>query len=290
MKVTVDPYAGFCFGVERAIRIAEESMYGELRLHSLGELVHNEEENRRLEKLGLKVISVKELGQLSHGRVLFRAHGEPPSSYNLACENDNKVIDATCPIVKKLQVRVMKSYQEIRKKNGMVLIFGRKDHPEVIGLLGQVPGNILAASDPAEVKGLHLPSVVRLFAQTTRGTEAYLFFQDAVRRRLNELHPPEAIDFKSHNTICPQVSGREKKIKDFAAGHEVVLFVSGKESSNGKLLFGLAKEENPRAYFVSHEDELKPEWFAGISDVGISGATSTPDWLLNRIAKKVEKL
>lgn len=290
MEVTIDRYAGFCFGVERAIRIAEDNMFGDNPLFSLGELVHNEEENQRLEKKGLKTIAEDYFVNLKHGRVLFRAHGEPPSSYEIGCRNQTKVIDATCPIVRKLQTRVKRSHREIYKKNGMVLIFGGKDHPEVIGLLGQVPGNIMAVDTVEDIKNAALPPVIRLFSQTTRGTEDYLLIQDAIRHRLTELHPYESIDFKSYNTICSQVSGRVKRIGEFAASHEVILFVAGKDSSNGKLLFTLAREVNPRSYYISQVEEIDPQWFGDCNDVGISGATSTPGWLMEKISEAVKRM
>jgi 4-hydroxy-3-methylbut-2-enyl diphosphate reductase len=290
MKVTIDPYAGFCFGVERAIRIAEENTYGEIPLKSLGDLVHNEQENKRLAGKGIKSIPREVFMNLKHGRILFRAHGEPPESYLNACRNNTKVVDATCPVVKKLQSRVAKNAREMRKKGGRVVIFGRKDHPEVIGLLGQDKENIMVVSSMDEVAMTVFPPKVRMFAQTTRGLEEYLLLQAAVLRRLNNLHPSNDVDFKAFNTICKQVSGRENKIRTFGKEHDIVIFVGGKESSNGKLLFGFVKEENPKSYYISSPDEILPEWFENVSHVGVTGSTSTPSWLMEEVSKAIEKL
>lgn len=290
MKVTIDPYAGFCFGVDRAIRVAEENVYGENRLYSLGMIVHNEREQDRLSEKGLGLISDENFTNLKHGRVLFRAHGEPPKSYKIACRNNTKVIDVTCPVVKKLHVRVAKSQEEMSKKKGVVLIYGKNNHPEVNGLIGQTEGKAIQVSSPEAIKEMKLPHSVRLYAQTTMGTESYLLIQDAVRRRLNELHPGKDIDFKSFNTICGQVSGRERNIRKFAVENEVILFVGGKESSNGQYLFSLASQINPRSFYISGKEDIRKEWLENMNTLGITGATSTPDWLLEEVRNAVEKM
>ncbi len=257
-------------------------------MHSLGDIVHNEEEERRLVSIGLKVISSEEFINLKQNRVLFRAHGEPPGSYKIACRNATKVIDATCPVVKKLQARITKIAEEMKRKKGVVLIFGKKDHPEIIGLVGQAPQTIRVIENTEQVGSMNLPTVVRLFAQTTSGTDNFLLVQDAVRKRLNELYPLLEVDFKSYNSICKQVSGRERSIRDFANDHQMLLFVGGKESSNGKQLFKLASNVNQHSYYISGLEDVKKEWFDGITDVGITGATSTPDWLMEKVKDEIE--
>jgi 4-hydroxy-3-methylbut-2-enyl diphosphate reductase len=288
MKVTIDPSAGFCFGVKRAIDVAEQHAGAGEQLYSLGELVHNEEETKRLKDLGLRVIDNEFLMNLKQGKVLFRAHGEPPKSYRIACRNGSIVIDATCPVVKKLQARVLKGHKEIQKRCGAIIIFGKKRHPEVIGLNGQINEEAIIISSVDEIKSLDLPPVVRLYAQTTMGTAAYREVQEALLGRLHELHPEQNIDLKVANSICGQVSGREKKIQQFASEHQVMLFVAGKSSSNGKHLYELCKAVNPRTYYISGKADIQDEWLTGIENVGISGATSTPEWLLAEIGKQIE--
>jgi 4-hydroxy-3-methylbut-2-en-1-yl diphosphate reductase len=289
MKVTIDPSAGFCFGVKRAIDVAEQNLGSEGQLYSLGEIVHNEEETNRLKEKGLRSISHEFLMNLKQGRVLFRAHGEPPVSYRTACRNGSTVIDATCPVVKKLQAQVLKSHTEIQKRCGAVVIFGKKGHPEVIGLAGQVQDDVIILANPDEIKSAELPPVVRLFAQTTMGTDDYKQIQEAIKDRLKELHGEKSIDFKVFNSICGQVSGREKKIQKFASEQDAVLFVAGKSSSNGKHLFELCRTANPKTFYISGKEDIKPEWLDGVDAVGISGATSTPEWLMEEIGKEVEK-
>jgi len=290
MKVTIDPYAGFCFGVERAIRTAEENIFGESMLDSLGTIVHNDEEIKRLAIKGLKTISYEYFMNLKHGRVLFRAHGEPPASYKIACRNGTKVIDATCPVVKKLQARVEKSYLEMKKKGGIVVIFGKKNHPEVIGLSGHSGNDSLVVSSPEELTNAQLPPVIRLYAQTTMGTGDFILIREQIENRLKELYPDHEIDFKAYNTICGQVSGREKRVQTFAGQHEVILFVGGKDSSNGKHLYSLCLSVNPKSYYISGREDILVKWFEGINDVGITGATSTPDWLMKEVGEAVQNI
>lgn len=289
-KITIDSAAGFCFGVKRAIDVAEQHAGQGEPLYSLGELVHNEEENRRLKGLGVRSIDETFLMNLKQGKVLFRAHGEPPKSYRTACRNNSTVIDATCPVVKKLQASVLKSHNDLRKRCGAVLIFGKQGHPEVVGLNGQINDEAIVVTTIEEIKALDLPAAVSMFAQTTMGTEDYRNAQDAVRQRLIELHGEQNFELKVANSICGQVSGREKKIRKFAIDHQVVLFVAGKNSSNGRHLFAICSEANPRSYFISTPEEIQAEWLAGMEDIGISGATSTPDWLLEQVAKVLEDM
>jgi 4-hydroxy-3-methylbut-2-enyl diphosphate reductase len=289
MKITIDPYAGFCFGVERAVRIAEDNIFGDIPLRSLGDLVHNEEENLRLKEKGLKTIDHDLFLNIKHGRVLFRAHGEPPVSYKVACRNNTKVIDATCPVVKKLQSRVAKASKEIGKKDGAIIIFGKKKHPEVLGMIGHTAGNVLVISDITEAMEAELPPVIRMFAQTTMAVSDYLLIQDVVNKRLNEIYGPGQIDFKSFNTICGQVSDREKNIRKFAVEHDAIIFVAGKESSNGKMLYNIAAEVNPRSYFISRIDQISADWFKKVASVGVTGATSTPVWLIEKVGKALER-
>lgn len=290
MKVTIDPNAGFCFGVERAIRAAEANLVEDEELFSLGMIVHNEEENKRLRERGLKTVSQENFINLKQSMVLFRAHGEPPSSYKVACRNGTRVIDATCPVVKKLQSQVAKAYADMVTNCGSIVIFGKKNHPEVEGLVGQTHAEAIVIQSVEDVQKNDFPAIIRLFAQTTMGVDQYQEIKIAIENKLLELHPKEKIDFKAYNSICGQVSGREKKIRKFASENEIVIFVAGENSSNGKHLYGVSKEVNPRSYYISRESEIDPGWFENADRVGVTGATSSPDWLLENVKKAIESL
>lgn len=289
MKVTVDSNSGFCWGVVRTVDIAEMELGDAGKLYSLGEIIHNPLEIERLEKKGLKTIRHDDLPNVKDAKVLIRAHGEPPETFRKMKEWGIDVIDATCPVVTKVQERIRKFYD----KKFQIVIFGKKDHAEVIGLVGHTNGTAIVIKSVNEIDALDFTKNTVLFSQTTMDKDTFYLIRDAIRERIKaefEVGTFEemAIDFHAKDTICGQVSGRDKKLREFAKNNDVIIFVAGKMSSNGKVLFEIARSENPNTYFVENESELHDEWFAGKQTVGISGATSTPQWLMERVQKSIE--
>ncbi|MFA4923578.1 MAG: 4-hydroxy-3-methylbut-2-enyl diphosphate reductase [Ignavibacteriaceae bacterium] len=285
MLVTVDKFAGFCWGVVRAIDFAERELRTSLKLFSLGDVIHNAVEVSRLAKLGLETITVEDFERIPKGsKVLIRAHGEPPSTYKKAVTFGIELVDATCPVVTKVQERIKKFVD----KNYQVVIFGKKDHAEVIGLCG-VTGDkaivILSLTEALEKVDLSKPTV--LFSQTTMEKEAFALIASALKEKVKELVigtiEDEAVEFHAKDTICGQVSGREKKLREFAGMNDVIIFTAGKKSSNGKVLYAIAKEENTKTYFVESKEEIDFTWFNGAETVGITGATSTPQWVMEEM-------
>ena len=291
MKVTVDQNSGFCWGVVRTIDIAEQELQESKKLYSLGDIIHNPIEIERLQGKGLATISLEDLKGVTDAKVLIRAHGEPPETFRRAKELGIELIDATCPVVTKVQERIRKFYD-----NGyQVVIFGKKDHAEVIGLVGHTNGTAIVIKSSKEVDKLDLTKKTVLFSQTTMDKATFYLIRDEIKSRIKaefEVGTFEemAIDFHAKDTICGQVSGRDKKLREFSRSNDVMVFVAGRKSSNGKVLYEIAKEENPKTYFVEDEKELQPEWFNGVETVGISGATSTPQWLMERIKISIEAM
>ncbi|MFA6025997.1 MAG: 4-hydroxy-3-methylbut-2-enyl diphosphate reductase [Ignavibacteriaceae bacterium] len=285
MLVTIDKFAGFCWGVVRAIDFAEKELRTSTKMYSLGDVIHNASEVNRLAKLGLETITVEDFEKIPKGsKVLIRAHGEPPSTYQKAVTFGIELVDATCPVVTKVQERIKKFVD----KNYQVVIFGKKDHAEVIGLRG-VTGDkaivILSLTEALEKVDLSKPTV--LFSQTTMDKETFASIAFALKEKVKELVigtiEDEAVEFHAKDTICGQVSGREKKLREFAGSNDVVIFTAGKKSSNGKVLFSVAKEENSRTYFVESKEEIDFTWFQGAETIGITGATSTPQWVMEEM-------
>jgi 4-hydroxy-3-methylbut-2-enyl diphosphate reductase len=291
LKVTVDQNSGFCWGVVRTIDIAEQELHESKKLYSLGDIIHNPIEIERLQEKGLATISLEGLKDVKDAKVLIRAHGEPPETFRRAKELGIELIDATCPVVTKVQERIRKFYD-----NGyQVVIFGKKDHAEVIGLVGHTNGTAIVIKSSEEVEKLDLTKKTVLFSQTTMDKATFYLIRDEIKSRIKaefEVGTFEemAIDFHAKDTICGQVSGRDKKLREFSRSNDVMVFVAGRKSSNGKVLYEIAKEENPNTYFVEDEKELKTEWFSGAETVGISGATSTPQWLMERIKVSIEEM
>ncbi len=283
MKITIDKNSGFCWGVVRTIFMAEQELDKSQNLYCLGEIIHNPEEIRRLEAKGLKTVYRDDFPKIPNSTVLIRAHGEPPETYRQAEKYGIKLIDATCPVVTKVQERI----RHYTDKKYQIVIFGKKNHPEVIGLLGQTDGNGIVISSLEEVLSINLSQKTVLFSQTTMDKTAFYSIHDELKKRVNELivdsFEDEAIRFIVNDTICGQVSGREKKLREFAKQNNVILFVAGKTSSNGKVLFSICKEVNTNSYLIENENELFLEWFEGAESVGITGATSTPHWLMERV-------
>ena len=279
LQVSIDSNSGFCFGVVYAIQMAEDYLDEYGKLFCLGDIVHNDEEVERLKKKGLVTISHEDLQNLHHERVLIRAHGEPPETYKIALENDIELIDASCPVVLKLQHRVRESYQEV---DTPIYIYGKHGHAEVKGLVGQTSGDAVVFQDISELDGKELPAKISLFSQTTKDTRNLYKIRDTLVERGVE------VDF--NDTICRQVSSRDIQLRDFVKNYNKIIFVSGTKSSNGKVLYGVCKENNPDSYFISSPEELKSEWFNANDKVGICGATSTPLWLMENVKAALESL
>ena len=282
--------SGFCWGVVRTIDIAEQELNESKKLYSLGDIIHNPVEIERLGERGLSTISLADLDTIKDAKVLIRAHGEPPETFRKAKELGIELIDATCPVVTKVQERIRKFYD-----NGyQVVIFGKKDHAEVVGLVGHTNGTAVVIKSVAEIAKLDLTKKTVLFSQTTMDKATFYALRDEIKSRIKaefEVGTFEemAIDFHAKDTICGQVSGRDKKLREFSRANDVMVFVAGRKSSNGKVLFDIAKEENPKTYFIEDERELRPEWFQGAETVGVSGATSTPQWLMERVKAAIEQ-
>lgn len=286
MKIEIDPKAGFCFGVTRVVNKAEEVIRQQGILYSLGEIVHNQKEIERLEKAGLRTISYDEFYKLSNCRVLIRAHGEPPETYEYARKHNIELIDGTCPIVLKLQSRVKHDYQTEPETGVQVVLFGKKDHAEVRGLAGQTGYSAIIVESPDDLDKIDFSRPVHLYAQTTMSTDRYANLQKGLLER-GKQHGLASHALKCTNSICRQVSGRIEQMRIFASSYDVVLFVSYQQSSNGKLLYSKCREVNPRTYFVTNLDDVNSHWLKDISSVGITGATSTPGWLLEEFRDKM---
>lgn len=289
MTVTVDKSSGFCWGVVRTVNIAEDELSrGEL-LYSLGDIIHNPMEIERLREKGLETVTRADFERLRGAKILIRAHGEPPETYARAKELGITLIDATCPVVVKVQERIRRFYQD----GYQVIIFGKKEHAEVIGLVGQTNGEAIVIKSLEELGKVNTGRKTVLFSQTTMDKPTFYAIKDELSKRIKGLvvgsMEEEAGSFMAKDTICGQVSGRDKKIREFAQANDVIIFVAGRHSSNGKVLYDIVKEANPCVYFIEEERELQPEWFTGVTTVGITGATSTPQWLMERVKKEIEE-
>lgn len=303
MKVTVDRNSGFCFGVQFAIDMVESELRERKSLYSLGEVVHNTMEVERLEQLGLKTITSDEFKNLRNTSVFIRAHGEPPETYKIAAENNIELIDASCPIVVKLQRRIKDFYDD----GYQVLIYGKHVHPEVIGLNGQCKNEAIIIkhsdlSDPKEIERLDFGKKTVLFSQTTQDTKGFYELKENLEKRFAEHNAKsnfdalatekEAAEFLAKDTICRQVSNRDEKLIEFSKENERVIFVAGKKSSNGKVLFEICKSANPNTFFAEDEPDLEDTWFRRadgslVESVGVCGATSTPVWLMEKLADHI---
>jgi 4-hydroxy-3-methylbut-2-enyl diphosphate reductase len=292
MKVTIDPHSGFCFGVVYAIEKAEEELDRSGKLYCLGDIVHNNREVERLREKGLEVIDPARLRELRDCKVLIRAHGEPPETYKIALENNIELIDASCPVVLKLQNRVRTSFSNALDEEGQIVIYGEPGHAEVNGLLGQTHGEAILVRNEEDLGKVDFSRPVYFFSQTTKSTRGFQEMKKLIEDRAYKSMEQEVTDefLVTNDTVCRQVSNREPHLRKFAASHDVIIFVSGKKSSNGKALFEVCKSVNPRSYFVSDETEVDNGWFAGAEHVGICGATSTPMWLMESVANSLNAL
>jgi 4-hydroxy-3-methylbut-2-enyl diphosphate reductase len=284
MIVEIDKQSGFCFGVQNAVEIAEKALSAGEKVFSLGPIVHNDKEVERLSSLGLETINHDKFQQLKNCKVLIRAHGEPPETYSTAARNNISIIEATCPIVKRLQSRIKDTWLQNRDRSAQIVIFGKPGHAEVVGLLGQIHDEGILVSEPSDIEKIDITRPVYLFAQTTMGIKSYYTFAEILRKKM-ELNGISDIEnrLKVNRTVCGQVSSREPHLKEFASRHETIVFVSGRESSNGRMLYSICKSINPDTHFVSSPEELDKKWFEGKKSAGICGATSTPKWLIEKI-------
>lgn len=275
LQVQIDQHSGFCFGVVYAIEMAEDILEEQSYLYCLGDIVHNDEEVKRLEAKGLKIINYDELQHLNNEKVLIRAHGEPPSTYEIALKNNLELIDASCPVVLKLQNRIKNSHD----KEEPIYIFGKHGHAEVKGLLGQTNNEAIVFQDISELDLDTLPRSLTLYSQTTKSTDKFY--------EIKEMIEAAGISVNANDTICRQVSNRDKELRYFAEKFDKIVFVAGTKSSNGKVLYNVCKDVNPNTHFISNPDELQKEWFTAGDTVGICGATSTPMWLMENVRDKI---
>lgn len=275
LQVHIDQHSGFCFGVVYAIEMAEDILEEEGYLYCLGDIVHNDEEVKRLTKKGLKIIDHDDLRLLKDEKVLIRAHGEPPSTYELSIQNNLTLIDASCPVVLKLQYRIKNSFD----KEEQIYIYGKHGHAEVIGLLGQTNNKAIVFQDISELDLATMPKDITLYSQTTKSTDKFY--------EINEILRENGITVRTNDTICRQVSNRDKELRDFAKRFDKIIFVSGTKSSNGKVLYNVCKVKNPHTYFVSNPGEIDIAWFDANDTVGICGATSTPMWLMEEARERI---
>jgi 4-hydroxy-3-methylbut-2-enyl diphosphate reductase len=287
MKITIDKNSGFCFGVVLAIEAVEKSLQNQGQLYCLGDIVHNNEEVFRLKEMGMRVINKETMQTLYNQSVLIRAHGEPPSTYQLAEENNLFIIDATCPVVLKLQKSVRKGFLEMKQKKGQVILFGKKGHAEVIGLTGQTNNTAIVISELEEIDVVDFSKPSRLYAQTTQSLSTFKSLVELIKQKYRE-HGNEDADFIWYDTICRQVSNREYSLRKFAYEHDIIIFVSGEKSSNGLVLFRICQSVNKRSHMISSANNLQKEWFINCKKVGVCGATSTPMWLMNNIAERIK--
>ena len=275
MIIEIDEGSGFCFGVTTAIKKAEEELAKGEKLYCLGDIVHNGMECERLREMGLITINHEEMRQLHNAKVLLRAHGEPPETYELARKNNIEIIDATCPVVLKLQKRIKEQYDD--NNDAQIVIFGKKGHAEVLGLVGQTQSSAIVIESSDEVTKLDFTHDIYLYSQTTKSLDEFRRIIDYIQTHIS----PNAT-FKSFDTICRSVANRMPNISQFATKHDLVLFVCGRKSSNGKVLYNECLRVNPNTHLVEDPQEIEPEWLKGIKSVGICGATSTPRWLMEQ--------
>lgn len=297
--MTIDKYSGFCWGVVRTVEIAEESLEQDETVYVLGHIIHNPKEIQRLQDKGLQTISIDDFPRIASEakekgilpKVLIRAHGEPPETYKRALELGIEIIDATCPVVTKLQERVRKFYDQ----GYQIVIFGKSDHAEVLGVRGVCKDQCIVVLTVEEALSfVQLDKKTVLFSQTTMDRPTFVLIKEALQSRIKDLIVDTmegiATEFHAKDTICGQVSGREDMLRKYASDHDAIVFVAGKASSNGKVLYDVCREVNPNTYFIEDISEIDPSWFKGISTIGITGATSTPQWYMNHVQEHLSNL
>jgi len=275
LDVTIDTKSGFCFGVEYAIEMAEDILIEDGKLYCLGDIVHNDREVKRLERMGLEIIDNDKLKEMRDVKVLIRAHGEPPSTYDIAIKNNITLVDASCPVVLKLQNRIKKSHDKEEK----IYIYGKHGHPEVKGLIGQTGKDAIVFQDIKELELGSLPKSITLYTQTTKSKEKFYEVISTLKKSGTEVNV--------NDTLCRQVSNRDNQLQEFSTNFDKIIFVSGTKSSNGNALYNVCKKNNEKSYFISSSEELKKDWFGKKEKVGICGATSTPMWLMEEVKEKI---
>lgn len=284
MEIRIDDNSGFCFGVVRAIGEAESALKERGEVYSLGDIVHNRVEVQRLERLGLHTVTHEDMARLSGRTLLVRAHGEPPATYRRAEELSISVIDATCPVVARLQRRVREAYEKMQGVGGSVVLLGKRGHAEVIGLTGQVGDDVIVVEGVEDLAAVDFSRPIYFLSQTTQSIELFDHLAEEMRRR------SEGVEVVVDDTICRRVAGREALLAEFSAGVSVVLFVAGRKSSNGRVLSEVCRRANPRTYNIEEASEIDASWFEGAASVGICGATSTPRWLMEEVAEALRTL
>lgn len=282
IKVEIDEGSGFCFGVVTAINKAEEELAKGETLYCLGDIVHNSREVERLKAMGLITINHEEFKQLRNAKVLLRAHGEPPETYQIARENNIEIIDATCPVVLRLQKRIKQEFMQDNDAKKQIVIYGKNGHAEVLGLVGQTDGKSIVIEKAKEAKQLDFSKDIRLFSQTTKSLDEFQEIVASIKQHIS----PDAT-FEYYDTICRQVANRMPKLREFAASHDLIFFVSGKKSSNGKVLFEECLKMNANSHLIDSEEEINKSLLKGVKSIGICGATSTPKWLMEKIYQSI---
>lgn len=285
IKVEIDEGSGFCFGVVTAIHKAEEELAKGETLYCLGDIVHNSREVERLKEMGLITINREEFKQLHNAKVLLRAHGEPPETYHIAQENNIEIIDATCPVVLQLQKRIKQEYGKEDLKEKQIVIYGKTGHAEVLGLVGQTGGKAIVIERAEEAKKLNFSKNIRLFSQTTKSLDEFQEIVEYIKQHIS----PNAT-FEYYDTICRQVANRMPNLRGFAATHDLIFFVSGKKSSNGKMLFEECLKVNSNSHLIDNEKEIDPSLLQNVESIGVCGATSTPKWLMEKIYNHIKVL
>jgi 4-hydroxy-3-methylbut-2-en-1-yl diphosphate reductase len=289
MRITIDENSGFCFGVVNAIRKAEEELEKSGSLYCLGDIVHNNAEVERLKSKGLISINKEQFKNLKDCKVLIRAHGEPPETYEIAKANHIELVDASCNVVLKLQARIRKRSIDAGSQE-QIVIFGKEGHAEVNGLVGQTQGKAIVIKELSDIERIDFSQPIHLFSQTTMSIEDFILLSDEIRNRMLPYFEANNLPLYINDTICRQVANRAPQLRIFAAQNDVVVFVGGKDSSNGKVLYGVCKKSNPSTYFISGKSEIELNWFQNAQSIGICGATSTPRWLMDEIGSYLEIL
>ncbi|MBO7609576.1 MAG: 4-hydroxy-3-methylbut-2-enyl diphosphate reductase [Muribaculaceae bacterium] len=285
-EIEIDNGSGFCFGVTTAISKAEEELKKTGHLYCLGDIVHNSNEVTRLEQKGLETITHEQLRELHDVKVLLRAHGEPPETYEIARQNNIEIIDATCPVVLKLQQRIAKSFgSSTPGERPQIVIYGKRGHAEVNGLVGQTSGTALVIESVEEIDKIDYSRHIILYSQTTKSLQGFKHIVEEIKRRIQP-----GVQFEYYDTICRSVANRIPQIRQFAQQHELILFVCGNKSSNGRILFAECRDANPESYLISNETQIDPSWLEGKQRIGICGATSTPRWLMTQVKDHLTEL
>lgn len=287
MRVSIDPGSGFCFGVDKAIQTAIAELEKGNTVYCLGELVHNQVQMDQFKAKGLKIISISDFSALRGEKVIVRAHGEPPETFQLAKDSGINVINATCPIVTRLQQRINETFLSSENTDAQIVIYGKSGHAEVVGLVGNAGNQAIIINNESELEKINFQKPVYLFSQTTMDSEGYEAIGNAIKNRMNESGNTL---LTIHKSVCKQVSGRAPALRKFASDHDVIIFAGGNNSANGSWLFNICKEVNSKSYYVNDIEDIDNEWFEDCATVGVSGATSTPGWLIEKIAGLIESI